>query len=229
MRKLFLLTIAAVTFMLQANAGGFQVGLQGQRQTGMGLIGTGYLTGPSAVFFNPGGMSFLQGQYSFSLGISPIVSTVAFQYEEPSLYEAQTNNPVSLPFSLYGAGKINEKLSVGLGVYTPYGSYYGLGRRLAWKTHRSGYFPYGYLFSAYCFLQITETLGIGAGFIYAYGDVELNKGFPLQNQNGEEGQINVNGSTANYGFNAGLYFEPSKTFSLGVTYRSEIYDGSGRR
>jgi long-chain fatty acid transport protein len=70
--------------------------------------------------------------------------------------------------------------------------------------------------------KITETLGIGAGFIYAYGDVELNKGFPLQNQNGEEGQINVNGSTANYGFNAGLYFQPSETFSLGVTYRSEI-------
>ena len=221
MRKL-IFTYVMLTFMFSAYAGCFQVGLQGQRQTGMGLVGTGYLSGPGAVFFNPGGVSFLDGQYSFSAGLSPIVSSVAFRYEEPSLYEATTDNPVSLPFAVYGSGKINERLSLGLGVYTPYGS------STVWGDDWRGRHVIQDISLMAIYVQptlsykITESLGIGVGFIYAYGDVELNKGFPLRDAQGNEGQININGTTSNFGFNAGLYFEPSERFSMGATYRSEI-------
>lgn len=222
MRKSFLLLTFGLALWFTAHSGGFQVGLQGQRQTGMGLLGTGYLTGPSATFFNPGGMSFLEGKYSFSLGISPIVSTVAFQYEEPSLYEATTDNPVSLPFSLYGAGKITDRLSIGLGVYTPYGSTTVWGDDWRGRHIVQDISLMAIYFQPTVSYQISDKLGFGVGFVYAYGDVELNKGFPLQNTNGEEGQINIKGTDSNFGFNAGIYFEASERLSLGATYRSEI-------
>ena len=222
MRKTLLLIAFGLSMWFTAYSGGFQVGLQGQRQTGMGLLGTGYLTGPSSVFYNPGGMSFIDGNFNLSLGVSPIVSTVAFQYEAPSLYEATTDNPVSLPFSLYGAGKINDKLSVGLGVYTPYGSSTVWGDDWRGRHIIQDISLMAIYFQPTVSYQISDKLGIGVGFVYAYGDVELNKGVPLQDTNGEEGQANIAGSTSNFGFNAGIYYEASEALSFGVTYRSEI-------
>ena len=203
-------------------AGGYQVALQGQRQAGMGLLGTGFLTGPSIVFYNPGGMSFLQDELGLSLGVSPILSNVAFQYKEPSLYETTTDNPASTPFTLYAAGKLNEKLSLGLGVYTPFGS------TTIWGDDWRGRYIIQDISLLSIFIQptvsykITNNLGIGVGFVYAYGDVTMHKGIPLEDQNGEEGQTTIEGTTSNYGYNAGLYFAPSDKLAIGITYRSKI-------
>jgi len=222
MKKGIFLLALLLTLSVTIRAGGFQVALQGQRQTGMGLLGTGFLQGPSIAFYNPGGMSFMQEKFAISMGISPIMSTVAFQYQQPSTYNTQTDNPVSLPFSFYGTGKISEKLSLGLGVYTPYGS------STVWGDDWRGKYIIQDISLLSIYIQptlsykITEQIGIGVGFIYAYGQVELNKALPLTDAEGETGQSNIEGSTANYGFNAGLYFQPSEQFSLGVTYRSKI-------
>ena len=222
MKKAFLILIFLAAIGSTIHAGGFQVALQGQRQAGMGLLGTGFLTGPSIVYYNPGGMSFLQDNFSLSLGVSPIVSNVAFQYEAPSLYETTTDNPTSLPFTLYSAGKINDKLALGLGVYTPFGS------TTIWGDDWRGRYIIQDISLLSVFIQptvsykITNSLGIGVGFIYAYGDVTMHKGIPLEDQSGEEGQATIEGSTSNYGFNAGLYFTPSDKLSIGATYRSKI-------
>ena len=57
MRKL-IFTYVMLTFMFSAYAGGFQVGLQGQRQTGMGLTGTGFLSGLVLYFLTLAGCLF---------------------------------------------------------------------------------------------------------------------------------------------------------------------------
>jgi len=222
MKKISSLIILMFLFSSLARAGGFQVALQGQIQGGMGLLGTGFLVGPSTLFYNPGGMSFLSNDYNLSVGMNPLISNVTFQYAEPSLYETTTDNPVGTPFTFYGTGKINEKISVGLGVYTPFGS------STVWGDDWRGKYIIQDISLQAIFIQptvsykITETLGIGAGFVYARGDVELHKALPLTGTDGEDGQATITGSTANYGFNAGIYFQPSEKISLGLTYRSKI-------
>ena len=42
-----------------AHAGGYQVGLHGQKQIGMGLVGTSLSFDASSMFYNPGGLSFM--------------------------------------------------------------------------------------------------------------------------------------------------------------------------
>jgi long-chain fatty acid transport protein len=49
-------------------AGGYQVGLHSQRNIGMGLIGTSLSYDASALFYNPGGASFINSKFSFSAG-----------------------------------------------------------------------------------------------------------------------------------------------------------------
>jgi len=222
MKKIPSLILLILILSSGIKAGGFQVALQGQIQGGMGLLGTGFLVGPSTLFYNPGGMSFLSSKYNVSLGMNPLISNVTFQYKEPSLYENTTDNPVGTPFSFYGTGKLNEKLSVGLGVYTPFGS------STVWGDDWKGRYIIQDISLSTIFIQptvsykITESLGIGAGFIYARGNVELHKALPLSGTDGEDGQATISGTAANYGFNAGAYFQPSEKFSLGITYRSKI-------
>ncbi|MEA3504279.1 MAG: outer membrane protein transport protein [Bacteroidota bacterium] len=222
MRKITLLLSLFLMISYGVNAGGYQVGLQGQRQTGMGLIGTGFIVGPSTVFFNPGGMSFLDSKYSFSVGVSPIMSNVSFQYREPSAYEAQTDNPISFPFSLYMTGKVNDKLSLGLGIYTPYGSTTIWGDNWRGKYVIQDISLKAIYFQPTVSYKISDKFSAGVGFVITYGDVSLNKAIPLQNSNGQAGQSTIEGSGISYGFNAGLVFRPTDKLELGLTYRSEI-------
>ena len=55
--------------MLTVNtfAGGYQVGLHGVKQIGMGLVGTSLTLDASSLFYNPGGLSFITPDYSFAL------------------------------------------------------------------------------------------------------------------------------------------------------------------
>src|ERR1035437_8299692 len=51
-------------------AGGFQVNLQGQKQAGMGHTGTGLVLDNATVFFNPGGVPFLDSLRGISFGMN---------------------------------------------------------------------------------------------------------------------------------------------------------------
>jgi long-chain fatty acid transport protein len=222
MKKLSILLIIGLMMSSNLMAGGFLVALQGQRQTGMAELGTGFLNGPSTLFFNPGGLSFLDDKFALELGISPIKSSVAFQYEAPSTYEAITDNPISLPFAFYATGKVNDKLSLGLGVYTPYGSSTVWGDDWVGRNILQDISLMTIYIQPTVSYQITDKLGIGIGLNYVYGSVTLNKGLPLQNTEGEEGQVNIEGSTSSFGFNAGIFFQATEKFSVGATYRSEV-------
>ncbi len=196
--------------------------LASQRQIGMGHTGTGIQTGTSSIFFNPGAMSFLR-ENGVTIGASGIISKIAYRAPEPTATTAAADNPLGTPFSVYAAYNVSEKLTVGLGVYTPFGS------TVNWGEDWNGRFALSQLSLEAVFIQptlsyqITEKLGIGAGLTIATGSVNLQRVLPLQNQDGTEGEIELDGGAkTGFGFNAGIYFEPTEQFSLGLSYRSQV-------
>ena len=199
-----------------AHAGGYQVRLQGQKQTGIGLIGTPFNYGASSMFYNPGALSMMKNKYDFSLGVSFIMGKAVFQ-KDATDYQAKTDNPIGTPFYFYGAGKITDKLAVGLGVYIPFGT------STKWDDDWAGQMLIQNISLQAIYYQITasyqinEKIGIGAGFVYATGKVKLNKALPYNNS-----EANLEGNTANIGFNVGVYFKPNDKFSFGIDYRSKI-------
>jgi long-chain fatty acid transport protein len=216
MRKFIYIMLLFAIATWSVHAGGYQVRLQGQKQTGIGLIGTPFNYGASSMFYNPGALSIMKNKYDFSLGASFIMAKVVFQ-KDATDYQAKTDNPIGTPFYFYGAGKITDKLVVGLGVYTPFGS------STTWDDDWAGQMLiqnislsaiYYQLTASY---QINEKIGIGAGFVYATGKVDLNKALPYNNS-----KANLEGNTGNIGFNVGVYFEPNNKFSFGIDYRSKI-------
>jgi long-chain fatty acid transport protein len=223
MMKKLAFAVALVTIVhFAALAQGYQVNLQGQVQQGMGGAGTGYITDGAALFFNPGGASFLKGN-TVNAGISPTISKGMFLEKNTNL-KAETESPVSLPFAIYGAFQLKDtsKLKLGLAIYTPFGS------TVDWQDDWMGRFALTHLQLRSIFMQptvsykITDKLGIGAGFVYASGKVNLQKDIPVVDANGNYGHAELSGSATGYGFNAGIYYKPVEKFSIGLTYRSQV-------
>jgi long-chain fatty acid transport protein len=201
-----------------AMAGGFQVNLASQRQIGMGHTGTGLETGTSSIFFNPGAMA--QARNGITIGASAIASKIAYQAPE-SYTTIMADNPTGTPFQVYGVYGITDKLKAGLGVYTPFGS------TVNWGNEWNGRFALNELSLKAIFVQptlsyqITEKLGVGGGFIYSFGGVNLQRSIPLEGNNGE-GQAELDGDASGFGYNLGVYFKATEKLSLGLSYRSKV-------
>jgi len=174
----------------------------------------------SSIFYNPGAMSKMNNKFSFLVGGSGIFNNTAFSLEN-STYQAKTDNPMGTPVFLYGSAKLGEKWSVGLGVYTPYGS------SAKWDEDWAGKHLIQDISMKVFFIQPTigykfsDKFSAGAGFVYATGDVELHRAIPY-NSATVQGQANLQGNTTNYGFNAGILFTPDEDWSVGLSYRSEV-------
>ena len=219
-----------ITLMLSApiiiSAQGFQVNLQGQVQQGMGCAGTALIQDGAAVFFNPGGMSFVKGN-TVDLGVT---GTIAHgQYlDNNNGSVAKTTSPVSTPFTVYGVfgvkdtAKFLSKLKFGMGVYTPFGS------TVDWEKSWTGRYTLTHLQLQAIFFQptvsfkICDKLAIGAGFVYATGSVNLQKDLPITDITGNVNRVELSGKANGIGANFGIYYKPYKYLSLGLTYRTQV-------
>ncbi len=219
MRKAFT-GFLLVMLTCQLHAGGYQVSLHGQKQIGMGLIGTSLAMDGSSSFYNPGALAMMPDNYSILAGMSAISSYNLF-HMQGTLYEAKTENPIGTPFYFYGAGRITDNLVAGIAVNTPYGN------KLAWEDGWAG----RYLIEEISLQAITiqptlsymmnDMISFGAGFIYTTGSVDLTRALPVEGQYGE-GSLNIKGSASNWGFNAGILIKPVPDLNIGISYRSKI-------
>ena len=226
MKKGLLSFLGSALLAFPVFSGGFQVALQGQRQIGMGHCGTALSFDASSVFFNPGSLAF-SIKNNVQLGGSLIKSRVqylAWQEENaPSTYLTETESPPGTPFSLYASyGFKNSRFKFGLGVYTPYGS------SVKWPDNWKGYSVLRSLKLQAIFVQptlsfkLSERIGIGAGFVYASGGVELKKGIGSLATPDGFSEARLSGKADGLGYNLGLFGKISDALSFGLNYRSKV-------
>ncbi|UOB18883.1 OmpP1/FadL family transporter [Abyssalbus ytuae] len=223
MKKLIL---SATIFFIVVHiyAGGYRVALQGQKQLAMGHTGVAVINSAELVFFNPGGITYLHDDFTVSVGMNAIFNNITFRNEEFG-WNTKADNEISTPFSAYMAYKITDWLSVGLGVYTPYGS------STSFPTDWEGSHLVNNISLAAIFVQPTlsiklnDKLSIGGGPIYMNGNVEYNRNLNrgLVNEQGQRSNVTIeqSGITA-WGYNLGMMFLPGDKTVIGINYRSEI-------
>src|ERR1700739_1018433 len=217
-KRIFQIGTIALPYLVGAQ--GFQVNLQGQAQQAMGGAGCGFAQDAATVFFNPGGVTFLKDN-SINLGATPVISKGAF-LESNTNALATTQSPVALPFAGYAvfgvkdSSKFISRFKFSIGAYTPFGS------TIIWQNGWSGRFNLTQIQLFAVFVQptisfkITEKLGIGAGFVYANGKVNLQQDLPIQDQSLNYGHGTIAGNANGYGFNAGIYYKPTNKLSIGL-------------
>lgn len=195
---------------------------QGQKQQAMGCAGSALFTDGASLFFNPGAAAF-SNENSVNVATTPIFANV--MYVDSSTKKAyRTENPVGTPFSIYGLFqfKKDSKLKYGIAVYTPFGS------TVQYEKNWIGRFALTRLELKAIFVQptiayrITDKLGVGAGFVYSTGNVNLQKDIPVQFSDGTYGHAELAGKASGFGYNVGIDYKVNDKFSIGLNYRSKV-------
>lgn len=222
MKLKILLFALATTLSGQLFASGFQVLLQGNRQTAMGNVGVSLAPDSYSLFFNPGALGMMDYN-QISVGTNLIFSNNIFwnSQVEYSNYTAETDNPVGTPFHLYGVwGPPDANFKFGVGVYTPYGS------GVNWGEDWLGANVLEQISLRAIFIQptvsykLTDWLSVGGGFVYAIGGVNLQRSLPIAAQG--DPSVELDGNANGIGYNLGVFLKAGDKFNIGVNYRSRV-------
>lgn len=89
--KKILVAVAFLISTVSVEAGGFQVNLQGQKQIGMGDIGTGLLLDGSCILFNPGALCFMNSS-TVNVSGSFIFPSTEYLAPTPSNYTSENKS-----------------------------------------------------------------------------------------------------------------------------------------
>ena len=223
LRKIYL-AIALIAFTYSVKAEGYAVNVQGAKQTGMGHVGVAINWDASSMQFNPGALATIDAKYSLAMGGSLIWTKTEFTSSD---YENNaTDNPINTPFYLYGSAKLNDKLAVGLAVYTPFGSSNMWGDNWAGKYLVQDISMKAVYIQPTVSYKVNDWMSIGAGLNIVYGEFELNKAFAIQNPaDGStlaDGSANLSGNTIKYGYIIGIFLQPNDKLNIGISYRSQV-------
>lgn len=221
--RYFILTLLLCS-SIAAYAGGYRVSLQGGRALAMGHAGVGVIDNAEGAFFNPSGLVFLKNRLEVAAGVSVVASTIRWQNEVTGQSEKTHNSP-STPFYVYSNYHINDQFSVGLSVFTPYGSVVKYntdwpGSHLVNKIDLSAFYIQPHV--AY---KINEKLSVAAGPIIAIGSVEFNRNLnrTLTDLDGNRANVTIEASNVvKLGWHASATYKPMEELTIGATYRSEM-------
>lgn len=222
MKKVLVLAVfalmGAVTY-----AGGYRVSLQGNKALAMGHTGVAVI-GSESVFFNPAAMVFSEDRFSVTAGVHGVFANIAYQ-DPASGANDRAKSLIGTPFYFYAAYQATDWMSVGLGVYTPYGSTVEydkdwVGSHLVNKIKLQAI----YVQPTVSF-KINEKLSVGGGPLYVNGSVNFNRNLnrTLTDLDGNRANVTIDASGVTaWGWVASTMFKFTDKFRIGATYRSEM-------
>jgi long-chain fatty acid transport protein len=214
--------IIIVLFSLSSNiwASGFQINEHGSKAMGMGGAFAALANDPSAIYFNPSGITQLYGT-QLLFGSTLILPSSTFRGPSPSIAEYELESQIFTPIHLYATHQINDKLFLGFGV----GNNYGLGTK--WEDNWVGRFMAveteirTFFFNLVASYKIIPELSIGFGYVFTYGDVLIGRKLNLSPFNAEP-YLELEGTGTGSGFTAGIIAHPTKSISVGLSFRSQV-------
>lgn len=239
MRKI-LLTFTALAVMLTASAEGYQVNNFSARQSGMAQVGTGMSLGAESVWFNPAAVVMQSSILDISAGFTGIASKVDFRNGD---YATTTDNSLSTPIHIYASVRPIKWLAVGLAFNTPHGS------SLDWDDNWAGAHLCQdialkqYNLQPTLSIRLGEKWSLGAGLMLSWGNFEMSKSLLpvggatnafIEQMSGMAGIGSMIGNNAlasiefegnarpTVGFNIGAFWNVSKIFSMGISYRHSM-------
>ena len=224
MKKIILFIFILGLSMTATYAGGYRVSLQGQKALAMGHTGVAVINNSESVFFNPAALVYLDDRWNISAGMSAVFTNIAYQDTETG-ENARSDSPMGTPFYLYASYKATDWLSVGLGVYTPYGSEVIYEKDWAGSHLVNNIDLMSIYFQPTVSVKVNEILSFGGGPIYATGSVNFNRNLnrTLTDLEGNRSHVTINASgITGWGYVASVLFNPTQNFHVGATYRSRI-------
>lgn len=228
---LFILLLIPTVFCTSGHPAGFLVYNQDAASAGMANAFTAVADNASAVFYNPAGINQLEGTQIRS-GFQVVIPYTSFRGSD-SGYETDMHDKISVPLTGYITHKINDKISIGGGIFTPFGLV------TEWPSRWEGDYVSTYSALRTFFvnpavsIQVHPRLSLAAGIDYVYSDFKIRRSINLDQITGIPiglplGKITLDGFDDSWGYNLGMLFHFNDNWSLGVSYRGKVnleFDG----
>jgi len=208
---------------------GFALFEHASRAVGLGGAFGATADDPTAIYYNPAGIAFLNGT-QMAAGVYFITESITFNGANPypgQGYSVDLKKQIFFPVHLYLTGELTPDLHWGLGVFAPFGlgvwwpnDYAGkyIVKRVDLKT---------YNINPTLSYKVTEHLALAAGVDYFYSGLDLTRSLgainPYTQQVSEVGQVHLyTDYKGGFGWNVGLLGKLDGGFSIGATYRSNV-------
>ncbi len=222
--SIFLLGIASGFIVPnELDAVGFRLPNQDPEAIARGNAFVATADNPSAIYYNPAGITQIEGQ-NIRVGLYAISPST--KYTSSSGATAKTDSSFQfVPQAYYTCSFTNVPVSFGVGVYVPYGLALDWGDQTPFNTlAQSGKLLY-LSFNPVVAWKINPTLSIAVGPTINYSEATFKRAIGLSPGD----QFSMNGDGTAFGFNAGILWQPHPMWSFGVNYRSATsvnYEGT---
>ncbi|MEW6682403.1 MAG: outer membrane protein transport protein [Nitrospirota bacterium] len=224
------LTCSGAFFTQSALGAGFAVTAQGAAASGKGGAFTAQADDPSAIYYNPAGISQLRTS-EVLVGTTVIVPDTEYSPLQTGQGAEEEPQAFFLP-QLYVTAPIGHDLTAGLGLYTPFGV------ATDWPTDWDGRFQITYVGVQATMLtptvswQINPKAAVAGGVNVAYVKLTERRQINLSRVGEDagfgpvpgnpEGAVEVEGDAVGFGYNLGTTIAPNDRWQIGLTYRSEV-------
>jgi long-chain fatty acid transport protein len=201
---------------------GFQINENGARAMAMAGAFTGLANDPSAIYFNPAGITQLDGIQIYA-GATMIIPTESFTGPTPySTAKTDMNSQTFFPINFYITDKITDRLSVGLGI----NNQFGLGTKWdpSWPGSHAAVETSvkTFFFTPVLAYKVTDNLSLSAGITIATGTVLISTMNTGAAASLPDYLLTLNSKTATaVGFTAAILFKPVDKLQFGASFRSE--------
>src|SRR5438309_3636879 len=223
--------IAVFTFIMlavfcgEAYAGGFSFTEHGAAASGKANAFAGEANDPSAIFYNPAGITQLPGT-QFMIGTSIVKLDSTFRSSTTGENTKLEDQFPIVPhfFITHRFKQWDERLSIGLGVYTPFGIV------VDWPDNWQGRFDTTNarlrvtVYNPTVAYQVTPGFSVAAGIRIADAGAEFEQKFAVPALGIPESKVRVHDLEAHpVGWNVGfLYHLKEISTSVGLQFRSEL-------
>lgn len=236
----------------RAGASGFALVEQSVKQVGSAISGgAASAEDASTIFFNPAGMTRLQGSQVVVEGhlISPSTKFSGSATTNPRLGGAAISGgdggdagSIAAVPSLYYSYEINERLWAGLGIGAPFGLSTDYDSGWVGRYHALKSEVLTVNFNPSVAYKLNDQFSLGAGISIMQARAELSNavdysaiclsqlppascaglGLATPGTASTDGKISVEGDDWGYGYNLGLLYEVNRGMRIGAAYRSKV-------
>jgi long-chain fatty acid transport protein len=217
MRKVFVLFVIAMTGVAalcsESLAAGFRLPDQDAAAMGMASAFVGQADNPSAVWYNPAGISNLDG-VRISAGVEAIYPVLT--HENTFGTTDVSDRTVAWPAEIFATDRMNDRVSLGLGINSPFGL----------STDWSAFSPTSHVAT----LSRVKTTDINPNVAYKISDAlsaavgldYMKLQATLESVLSPVALFRLNGEGSGLGANAAVLFKANEQLNLGLSYRSRI-------
>lgn len=238
MQKQFIKTstlVVALALAQQAAATGYHFGTQSVTSQSTANSSAAEAADASTIFYNPAGLTHLEdnqitGALNFVLPNVEYHDAKAFHrasgVEVQGSKSGEITDTVVVAPHVYGSYRLNERVTLGLGVYVPFGSAseYERDSVLRYNMNQLGLTTIA--IEPVLAYKANEKHSFGVGLIGQYSDAKLRKFADIGDSRGAPGMADafadVHGDDWGFGYQLAWMYDVNDRVRVGVNYRSKV-------